>query len=111
MTTHPETKKTGPRDVFFQLLSIITLYLSAISFGTLLFQYINIHFPDPSIYGYEPYRGPLRLALATLVIVFPVFLWVSRFLNKEIEKMPEKAELRTRKWLLNFTLFATAIVI
>ncbi len=109
-----ETKRPGPRDVFLQLLAIATLYLSAIAFGTLLFQYINIYFPDlltDTYYGYPPSRGSLRLALASLVIVFPVYVWVSWFLGREIKAVPEKGELKTRKWLLYFTLFATAVIV
>ncbi|MEX0877784.1 MAG: DUF5671 domain-containing protein [Candidatus Spechtbacterales bacterium] len=104
---------TGPRDVFFQLLAMITLYMSAISFGTLLFQYINIYFPDPlTNYGsYSPARGALRFSLAMLVIVFPIFVWVSRVLKREVREVPEKGEMRVRKWLLSFTLFAAALLI
>lgn len=108
-----ETKKPGPRDVFLQLLAIGTLYISALALGTLFFQYINIYFPDQltdTRYGYPSYRGSLRLALASLVIVFPVYVWVSWFLSREIKAAPEKGELKTRKWLLNFTLFATAVI-
>lgn len=100
--------------MFLQFLSIITLYLSAVSFGELLFQYINIYFPDPLTdvgASFSVYRSPLRFAIATLVVVFPVFLWVSRYFAREIRQFPEKGELRTRKWLLNFTLFAAALII
>lgn len=106
-------QKTGPRDVFLHLLVIITLYISAVNFGVLLFQYINIYFPDPLI---DPqYRpavfGPLRFAIASLVIVFPLYIWLTWFLEREFMRSPEKRELKARKWLLNFTLFAAALII
>jgi len=53
----------------------------------------------------------MRSALAALVIVFPVFFWVSWFLKKDIAKFPEKKELKIRKWLLYLTLFVAALVI
>jgi len=109
-----EIKKTGPRDVFLHLLAIITLYFSAINFGVLLFQYINLWLPDPLNdfpFQLDAARQLIRWAVATLVIVFPVYLWISRFLNQEIKQIPEKKELRTRKWLLYFTLFTAAVVI
>jgi len=45
------------------------------------------------------------------VVVFPLYVWLSSFIQKELIKYPEKRELRTRKWLLYFTLFAASIVI
>jgi len=111
MTTNA---KTSPRDVFMQLLSIVTLYLSAFGFGGLLFQYINIYWPDiltADYYQVSNYYSGLRGALATLIIVFPVYIWTNWFLTKEEIKVPEKLELRTRKWLLYFTVFASAGVI
>lgn len=111
---HNDSKKTGPKDVFLQLLVIITLYASAVNFGVLLFQYINKYFPDPlaDMYAYSPgYYGPLRFALAALVVVFPVYVWLSWFLERELARVPEKRELRTRRWLLTFTLFAAALII
>lgn len=93
------------------LLAIVTLYLSAVGFGTLLFQYINLVFPDPLVDSALRASGAIRWALASLVIVFPVYIWLSWTLGRELERAPEKRGLRIRKWLLYFTLFAAAVVI
>ncbi|MBI3626763.1 hypothetical protein HY224_01835, partial [Candidatus Uhrbacteria bacterium] len=53
----------------------------------------------------------IRWAVATTVIVFPVYVWLSSFLEKELVRYPEKREMKTRKWLIYFTLFAAAGVI
>jgi hypothetical protein len=53
----------------------------------------------------------MRSALAAVVIVLPVFLWISWFLRKDIVKSPEKKDLKIRKWLLYFTLFVSALII
>lgn len=107
--------KTGPKDVFLHLLSIITLYFSAVSLGILLYQLINIYFPDPltdtRYFSPEMYYGPLRWAVASLLIVFPVYGWSIWYLQRDYRQAPKKLELKTRKWLLNFTLFAAALVI
>lgn len=105
-----EILKSSPRDVFMHLLNIAGLYASAASLITLFFQYINVAFPD----SLNPYYDPgdsIRWAMASLIIIFPVFLWVSRFLHKDLEVSPEKSDLRIRKWLLHLTLFAAAILI
>ena len=107
-----DSNKTGPKDVFGQLLAIIGLYVSVIAFGALIFGLINLYFPDILSYDYGPYASQsLRWPLAILVIVFPLFVWWSSYLQKDLEKNPEKKELRSRKWFLHFTLFAAAIVI
>lgn len=103
----------GPRDVFLQLLTIVTLYLSAVAFGTILFQFINLGFPDTleSIYSLDSQRSSLRWGVAALIVVFPIYAWVSWYIGKGIRILPERSELKSRKWLLNLTLFSTAIVI
>lgn len=106
--------KNLPRDVFLYLLSIITLVASAVSFGILVFQYINVYFSDLiSDYYAAPsaYYGSIRQALATLIVIFPVYLWMSWFLKRDINDNPEKRELKIRKWLLYLTVFAAALVV
>src|SRR3989344_6552017 len=103
-----------PRDVFLYLLSIITLVVSAVSFGVVVFQYINVYIPDIISDPYSThssYLSTMRYALATLIIVFPVLIWVSWFLRKDINKFPVKRELKIRRWLLYLTLFASTLVI
>ncbi len=109
-----QINKNLPRDVFLYLLSIITLIASAISFGILVFQYINIYFPDVINNYYATasmYFSTIRQALATLIVIFPVYFFVSRFLTKDIDENPEKRDLKIRKWLLYFTVFVAALVI
>ena len=96
--------------MFGQLLAIIGLYVSVISFGILIFGLIDIYFPDILNYVFSN-RQAIRWPLAFLVIVFPLFVWWNSFLQKDLEKNPEKKELKSRKWFLYFTLFAAAIVI
>lgn len=103
--------KAGPRDVFLHLLAVVTLYLAAVSFGGLLFSYIDRFFPDPLTDHPGVVSQGIRWAVSLLVIVFPVYLWLSWRLAREVTTHPEKRELRIRKWLLYFTLFAAAAII
>lgn len=96
------------------LLGIITLIASAVSLGIIMFQGVNIYFPDivsDPYFSRSGYLSTMRSALATFVVVFPVFLWTSWFIAKDIYKNPEKKELKIRKWLLYLTLFIAALVI
>ena len=109
-----ETVKNLPRDTFLYLAAIITLVVVAVGFGMALFNYIDFYFPDPATdyyRGLSSYDDPIRQAMAMLIVVFPVFVWVSRFLKKDTELHPEKKELKIRKWLLYLTLFAAGLVI
>lgn len=112
--TMVDMPKTSPKDVFLHLLAILTLYASAIAFTTLLFQYINILVPD--LLEYRPYArdsaySSMRWAIASLVVIFPAFVATSWFLNKNYTRFPELRNLKIRKWLVYFTLFATALII
>ncbi|MBI2411166.1 MAG: hypothetical protein HYV32_04715 [Candidatus Kerfeldbacteria bacterium] len=103
----------SPKDVFMHLLVIVTLYFSAASFLTLLFQYVNVWFPDPLFSGGYTlhYQGPLRFAISSLIIVFPGFMVTSWLLTKEYRKDINARNMRLRKWLIFFTLFLATIII
>lgn len=99
---------TGPRDVFMHLAATVALIAVVISLGTLLFTYIDRAFPDLAL-GVA--RSDIRWPLSVAVIVFPVFLWLNRTIERELVARPAKRDLKTRKWLLYTTLFAAGIVI
>ncbi|MDO8496188.1 MAG: DUF5671 domain-containing protein [bacterium] len=107
--------KTFPRDVFLYLLSIITLVTIAVAFGILLYQYVDLQYPDLLTEGYSWSKtgilSSVRNSMAVLIVVFPVFVWVSWFLRKDIAKHSEKRDLKIRRWLLYLTLFAASLVI
>lgn len=108
------TKAFSPRDFFLWLAAMVTLYVSAFSLGTLLFNYIDILFPDAldaTYYYYDPYSATVRFAIASLVIVFPLFLALTRAAHQDIRKNPEKSGLGIRKWLVFLTIFAAGAIL
>lgn len=102
-------QKVNPKDVFLHLLATITLYISAGSFIALVFQYINLAFPDPLLTWEDP-QAAMRWPIAILIIIFPVYIFTMRFLNKDYERSPEKRSLQIRKWLVYLTLFVAALI-
>ena len=106
-------KRNLPRDVFSHIFAMVTMYWSAVSFITLCWQYVNYFFPDILNYnhGYTGFAGPIRFAVSSLVIVFPLFVLVSWFLNKIYAKEAQVRESKIRKWLIYLTLFITSLVI
>ncbi len=108
-----EIKRNLPRDVFLHLFAVVTMYWAAISFITLCWQYVNYFFPDAlnRYYNYFSFTGPIRFAIASLIIVFPLFILVSWFLNKVYKREAQVRESKIRKWLIYLTLFITSLVI
>lgn len=107
--------KSSPKDFFLHLLAIITLYFGAVSFTILIFQYVNVLLPDV-LEGdaYHRLRGAystIRWQIASLIIVFPTYVLTSWHLTKAYARDPEKRNLRIRRWLIYFTLFAAALII
>lgn len=107
-----ETRATvTPKDFFLWAGAIVTLYVSAVSLLTLIFQYVDKLFEDQLETYYDPYSGAIRFAIASLIIIFPLYLYFTRTLNKDMRANPEKKELWVRKWLLYFTLFVAGVTI
>ena len=103
-------KRNIPRDLFLHLLAIVTLYWSAISFTTLLWQFINYFFPD-ALYYYDSSASLIRFSVSSLFIVFPIFIIVSWYLNKIYRRESAVRESKIRKWLIYLTLFIASLVI
>lgn len=103
------------RDLFMYLLMFATLYISAASVGTILFELIDRVFPDAlsNVSGYASYysNDSIRWALASIIIAFPIYFFIAWRLKKEIAADPSRAQSKTRKWLTYLTLFFAAGVI
>ena len=52
--------KSTPKDVFMHLLAIVALYASVISFIALLWQYVNVWFPDSLNFYYPGILSSIR---------------------------------------------------
>lgn len=100
-----------PRDVFVHLLMIATLYAAVGAFITLLFQYVNVLFPDALTTYYPSVRDSIRRSEAILFVVFPCYLFLSWLIERDFTKAPEMREFKVRKWLIYFTLFISAVAI
>lgn len=103
--------KTGPKEVFLNLLVIVTLYVSVISFIALLFQYISYLYPDRLNFYFNNISSQIRLSSAALIVVFPVFIFLSWLIGKDLAANPPKRELKSRRWLIYLTLFISAVTI
>lgn len=108
--TNTKSIKSSPRDVFMYLLGTAALYFSVSAVLNILFGVIDSRFPDPLNQYYKPSEG-VRWWLALVVVIFPVYLWVSRANFKDIVSSPTKASIKIRRWLLYLTIFLAAILL
>ena len=88
---------------------IAALYVSVVSFLALLFQYANMLFPDALDFFYGEIGEGIRWAGSALMGTLPVFLFLASVMEKDFRKSPAKRELKIRKWLVYFTIFAAAV--
>lgn len=101
----------GARDAFLHLLMFVSFFTTAISSVTLFFSYINRWLPDAAFvetYGGVVDNSGIRWGLASLIVAFPIFTWISRILHKDMEEHVEKASSAIRRWLTYLTLFVAA---
>ena len=107
-----ETKiKTTPKDFFVFIGAMMALYASAVSLINLLFEIINALFPDPLSFSYDNFSSGMRWSIASLIIVFPIYIFLSWFINKDLTLNPLKKNLGVRKWLTYLTLFIAGVTI
>jgi len=100
------------REAFLYLVLFATLYLTAYHLGSLLFDLINRAFPDPAMTDFGRQVGrSMRWSIASVIIAFPVFVYVARYLGRELARNPVKRLSAVRRWLTYLTLFLAATVL
>jgi hypothetical protein len=101
------------REAFLYLVLFSCLYYSALSLVTLVFQLINLAFRDLSDLRYSVRYSDwaLRWSVASLIVAFPIFLYVSGLVARAVRRDPRKRASRVRIWLTYMTLFVAAGVI
>lgn len=105
------THATSPQDVFLQIFSVGAAYAVIGAAIGLITGYVNILFPDALAYGASADRAGLRWYLAMLVILFPLYSGSVWLVGRGYAKNPATRELRTRRWLIYFTLFLAAVIL
>lgn len=97
------------REAFSYLLLFTTLYLSAYYLGCLLFELVDLAFPDAASNNY--WRSPMetiRWSASSIVVAFPIFLLLSRNIYRGLAQNPIKRLSAVRRSLTYLTLFITA---
>jgi len=95
-----------PRNFALQLGALVALYASLASLITLLFSAVNLALPDPaeSYWQAESAAESIRFAFATLVIFFPAYLVLTRYVNVIRRREAGGAYLALTRWLIYLSL-------
>lgn len=107
MTKHPSTAQ----DFFLNLSVAATLYATVASFLSLVFAILNRVLPEPNQYFGDPYSGGVRFAMATLIVVFPLFVVLSRMITKALAADPARRDSAVRRWFVFITLFLASVAL
>jgi len=108
----PHTQLSA-RHAFVYLLLFSVLLVVAVQLGSLLFQLIDIGFSDPldNQYAITGRQSAIRWAVASLVVAFPLFLFLSNAVGREIKRNPAMRLSGVRRWLTYIALFVAATIL
>lgn len=101
--------KITPKDFFLHLGATVALYAAVGAFINLSFSVINYYFPD-ALAGYF-YGNAVAWPISMLIVLVPILYVLEWLINRDISKMPEKADLWIRKWRIYLTLFLAVVLI
>ena|SRR5271168_4361881 len=110
----PPYKRSGSaKDAFLYLLSFATLATWTLGAGSVMFTLIERWFKDPLSAVNEYSGGYYQMAdsLASVIVAFPVYVLVMRYILREVKGHPEKLESPVRKWLTYIALLIAAGVV
>lgn len=106
-------RSSSAKDAFLYLFCFSTLATWSIALGSILFTLIERWFPDP-LAPANYFRGAyyqIADSLACVIIAFPIYLWVTRSILREMDLHPEKLQSSVRKWLTYIALLIAAGVV
>jgi hypothetical protein len=101
------------RDAFQYLVLFGTLYISAFSLGQLLYQLINVAFPDPAWNELQvnAISDIIRWSIAALVVSTPIFVFTARANTAAVQRFPAMRSSPIRRWFTYLTLAIAASIL
>jgi hypothetical protein len=103
--------KVTPKDFFLWAFAMISFYWSVISLIALLFKYIEHAFPDSLDSYTDPYSSSMRFSMASLIVFFPLYLYIMRVIRKDIAHDPSRNDIWVRRWLIVLTIFVAGLTV
>ena len=103
--------QVSAREAFLYLVMFAALYLCAWHFGSLLFQFVHLAFPDDLMEPIDYVYQRIRWSTSALVVGFPVFLYLAWRNHREMAADPARRGSAVRRWLTHLTLALAAFVV
>ncbi len=109
-----QENKTKALDVFVYLGIAISLITSVTNLLQILFTAIDRRFPDilstPGYYA-DTSESTMRFAVASIVVMFPIYTLLSWYTSSDIKKFLYKQDIPVRKFMVYLTLFVTVLTL
>ncbi len=101
------------RDCALYIAMFVTLCVSISNFISIVFAAIDKAIPDTLKNGmnYNPYNDDMRFAIASLVVMFPLYLYFAFTTSSDIQEDISKAKLAIRKNIFYLIAIITGITI
>lgn len=108
----PEVSPSA-REAFLYLLLFTSAYMSVTGLGTILYQLINLTFPDLEVYGdwTSGTTETLRWGIAILIVFLPTYLLLDRHIERLKRTDPTHGRSSVRRSLTYLTLYIAATVL
>jgi hypothetical protein len=104
----PRKRVSGSaKEAFLFLMLFSALYTMVFALGSVLFDLINIHLPLPEETAWWSLVS-LRYGIASVVVSFPIFLFMNRLIAREAQRNPGQRISPVRRWLTYLTLFVAS---
>jgi len=100
------------RNFALQLGSLIAMYVSISALIAVVFGVINIMYPDivEGYWGYEGSQQSIRFGVAMLLVFFPTYIVLTRFVN-QIRRKETGTYLTLTKWLVYLSLLVGGAIL
>ena len=101
------------QDAFFYLVLFSSLYFATYHLCSALFDFINLAWLDNGLGDRaEHIRQSLRWSVAAMIISFPLFMFMSWRVGRDLDANPAARRLSpVRRWLTYLTLFLAALTL
>lgn len=101
----PRKRVSGSaKEAFLFLMLFSAMYTTLFALGSVLFDLINLYLPIPGEMTFQ-WVESLRYGMATVVVAFPIFLFMSRVIRRDAVGNPGQRISPVRRWLTYLTLF------
>ena len=107
----PRKRVSGSaREAFLFLMLFASLYTAAFALASVLFDLIHLALPQPGDFTHATIVS-LRYGIASTLVSFPLFLFMSRGVAREGVRNPGQRISPVRRWLTYLTLFVASVAV